>query len=193
MKILLWLIIFTSYLNADECTSIALFRLKHGETPALDALMKQLSKETKSNRHHLIIKDGEATLKIGLLQREQSTNNRLMLKAIKEGSISKIDAGFIEGPKALIVINSILSLASKSSKNISVSGQINLEGLLTFYEVQKTLHSSNLAEKWSSSEIIDFEKTIKNLELDKCLKTANTSECHFLFKIQNGRMIRQIY
>ncbi len=164
------------------------------ETTELDKLRLLLSENRSSFKHELLTdsKTGENTLKIAMLQRRDGDISKAMLGAVKEGSIQKIDAGLIVGPKVLNLLAKLKDIAPKDHPLI-VTGSISPTKFSEKMEKYKRVtvldagkKSTQVPDFFTEKDISDYSAAIETLGIDKACaqlgRTAsNCGELRFTF------------
>lgn len=172
---------------------------KIGEQPeGLKELRSFLDQQgaSQARAHQLIFNPAGVTLKIGHLDRSQQKFMLLAMRAIKEGSISSIDAGQIIGPKVLIMLDDMLTYAKKYRVNLTIEGVLSpkvIRAAALDQQARGISETPNAAipEIWSQKEVQAFNDAYASFKIEDCNKFIGfqmSPLCRFKIEFSGGRM-----
>jgi len=160
--------------------------------PALLALKKAMEQETFQGKMHsnlLLPVGGKFKLQIGGFSRDSKKMNALMLRAIREGGISEIDAGNVVGPK-------VISLLRRFEKEfVETKRDVVIRGMWMPWLIRREFNSqvSNPVNRsqyfWTAQEKTDFLAASERygvLDCYKKLKIQEVNPCEFRLTINDG-------
>jgi hypothetical protein len=165
-----------SNLSADLCAAqsfskqLTSAQLPPSSPSSIVELARYLNTQTSELGHKLVLKNDRVELNIGYLKREEKRFMALVLRAIEEGSLGRINAGLVTGPKVLILLD---RLRMKSFRgDFEILGGMNLDQLIKSADLQIDLqkqglrpYESDADNVWTDQEKKDFNQAIENLGL----------------------------
>lgn len=153
--------------------------------PALEKLVQYLAKHPGLGHRVEFRPNGLAVLEIDYLERSQQKFMTLALRAIREGSLTRIDTGTLVGPKAL---PSILALAeSAGDRPIKIHGFMMVD-LANDVPTRAGLHTyaDGITEEWTALEIRQFQNAHARLRFGEC--EAHTYICPFSLRASGSSL-----
>lgn len=161
--------------------------------PAAHALKKAMEQETFQGKVHsnlLIPSGGKFKLQIGEFSRDTKKMNALMLRAIREGSISEIDAGAVIGPKVITLLKRFEQEFIESNRDVLITGRWSPWMIKKQYNSQ-TSDPGNVSQYfWTATEKEDFLAASEKYGVFECHTKLGVQEknfCDFKLTIKNGK------
>jgi hypothetical protein len=186
---------FTASACASQFHELQAYQGSFEGRPALQRLHQYLQDPAypkTSTAHSLAVSARHAKLSIGTLRREEKKLNLLILKAIREGSLTEIDSGVVMGPKAVILLNRFKRESLHANVDLTVTGRWQANFLLRRFETERHLPGPKGSDPylWTKNEAEEFESAAKELRLKDCNALAGipaSAFCEFRLSIRDGR------
>lgn len=181
-----WVTLFAPHSPASTCGRAA--------EPIPGALLALKSFVDSFKSHGVEIKDGMGYIKIGRIVRGELTFFKLVIRAIREGTIAEIQTGMVVGPKVLPMLSKLRSIAPPAGQKVVISGTLSPTGIIK--SAEKELEAQEMGKpyaigphRWTRSEIIDFENAVRDLglrDLDARFAHEPNYRGYLEFKITSG-------
>lgn len=116
------------------------------------------------NGHEMARRVDGWELNIGHLDRVEKRLMALTTLALRDGSLKRINAGLIVGPKVLSLVDRLRAEAEKDKLDVTLTGSFRPAFLYAQFEVQRAeANPKGHPRYWSPSEVADFERTFEDL------------------------------
>lgn len=177
-------------------------KAKNKAEESLNRLQKILNDDSKGSHALRQNADGTTTLQIGTLRRDQKEFMVSANKAIREGKVQVVEAGYVVGPKALSGLKNFSdSIPQNAKQGVTFKGTIHGTQLQNNYDMQVAAKFNPVREDgtsspyhWTAKEIENYKRTFKEMKIEEaCRKFYGTGPCrglHFEYDSRYPNNIR---
>lgn len=162
--------------------------------------VEKLQELGRKGQHTVTQENGVGVLKIGYLEKRDRSFMVETARQIKEGTIKKVDAGQIVGPKVLPTMMDFGKRVGQESGSVQFRGSLNGSRIKTSFEDQvraavPAAYDSGRANPyhWSSQEIENYRRAYAEMGIDEaCRKYYRSQPCgdlSFEFDAKNPQRI----